>query len=555
MTPNFEKLSEADPAPAPAVHSGAAARVAGWFLVPGRGPVWRRLRRARVALVLAAAGVCVWAGGTAAVFAFVRGQRGIATVRYAQFALPWRWDEYRLARGEHWLGQAQLRAARGQHAEALSLARLGLRDAPAHRAGRLLLAELERGRGRSAEAQTLLREGFAHHRADPVYVGYALRLLLREQADDTVIALARGELARPALGRDVRRLHALAAATASHLRGACDDAEDFLRAVPENMRSREGRLLAAKLEWDRGFRALALVQLRALADEFPQDAEVHRTLVACLGQTGEPGEVRRRHLALLAANPAYVPARLGLLQAYRESGDTAAHAREAAALLREGAGDAGLLLAFAEAAAQAGDLDLLARATAVAAAHAELAEPLALLAIEADVAAGRPAEALARLRALRNEAALAERHRAVLDSFEGLAHLCLGDTGAARVKLAGFLAQRGLRAANLLAVANRCAALGGEELARQVLRRAVELEPQHQAVWARLVELDILLNRVDDLGAHVQRLLGMRRVSPDLLRVAQQKLGSDLFLFSREGAEALTAVQRALEAARLGQRP
>jgi len=39
----------------------------------------------------------------------------------------------------------------------------------------------------------------------------------------------------------------------------------------------------------------------------------------------------------------------------------------------------------------------------------------------------------------------------------------------------------------------------------------------------------------------------MRRPSPDIMRVAQHKLGSDLFLFSAERPAALDAVRVALE--------
>jgi hypothetical protein len=108
------------------------------------------------------------------------------------------------------------------------------------------------------------------------------------------------------------------------------------------------------------------------------------------------------------------------------------------------------------------------------------------------------------------------------------------------------LGQANLRADNLLAVANRFVELDAAESARRVLERAVEVDPRNQAALTRLVELDMALNAGEDLAVHVRRLVQMRRPSPEILRVVHYKLGSDLFLFSKECAVALDVVNAAL---------
>jgi hypothetical protein len=138
------------------------------------------------------------------------------------------------------------------------------------------------------------------------------------------------------------------------------------------------------------------------------------------------------------------------------------------------------------------------------------------------------------------------RHRALFDRLQAIAHLGLGEPAKARAFLQGFLGQVDLRAENFLAVARRLAALDGGVYAWQTLARTVEIEPRNQAVLARLIEIDLALNRVDALPAHVQKFVQMRRPSPDILRVVQQRLGSDLFLFSCEAPATLAAVRRAL---------
>jgi hypothetical protein len=124
--------------------------------------------------------------------------------------------------------------------------------------------------------------------------------------------------------------------------------------------------------------------------------------------------------------------------------------------------------------------------------------------------------------------------------------LGLKDDPAATMYLNHFLGQANLRADNLLAVANRFVELDAAESARRVLGRAVEVDPRNQAALTRLVELAMALNAGEDLAVHVRRLVQMRRPSPEILRVVHYKLGSDLFLLSKECAVALAVVNEVL---------
>ena len=134
---------------------------------------------------------------------------------------------------------------------------------------------------------------------------------------------------------------------------------------------------------------------------------------------------------------------------------------------------------------------------------------------------------------------------ALLSSLQSIAHYGLGNIDAAHLFLTYFLNQPNLRAKNLLAIANRLTAIDASEEARPTLLRAIAVDPPNQAAVSRLVELD--LNHIDELPAHLRRLLTMRKPSPHILRVAQHKLGSDLFLFSAERPAVLEAVRVALE--------
>ena len=209
------------------------------------------------------------------------------------------------------------------------------------------------------------------------------------------------------------------------------------------------------------------------------------------------------------------------------------------------------MLSLADFAANVGDVALIRRTVGEAAARGMERDPFALLRVETLVVARDFQGAVEAIRGYRAEFPAGERtHAGVLDSLQAAALLGLGDDSAATMFLNSFLGQADLRADNLLAVANRLADLGAVDAARRTLARAVELDPLNQAALTRLVEVEVMLNAGDDLAVHVQRLIRLRRPSPDILRVAQLKLGSDWFLFSEPCKVALEAVRAAL--ARLG---
>jgi len=512
------------------------------------GSLRYRVRWRRVVSGCAIAALALHLSLSGVVFLAVRYQQGVATVDYLDFILPSRWPRVRTARGDHHIATAQKLVANDQALPALLLVRVGVAESPGNRDGRLLLGQLLLEAGRPELARQVLLDGIAFHHDDPDYLRPLLAFLFQNQRDAAIIALARKYLPlHPGTGeRD--RLYLLAAATAGYFRGNYDVAEDFLRAQPALGESRDGRLLTAKMEWERGYHDLALLLLRDLAAALPDDAEIHGALVAHLDRAERSDEVRRCALAFQIAHPGLPGPRLELLRAYQHAGERDRAAREIDAFVHDFASDASALLELADLAAETGDVPLALRLTEAARAKNFAWEPHAILAVEAQVVAHDFHGALEAARdLLRTNPDWNARFGPVLGSLQAIAHFGLGDTESANLLLTNYLNQSYLRAENLLAIAQRLVDVGAAESARQTLIRAIAADPLNQAALSRLVELDLNLNRIDELPAHLTRLLAMRQPSPDILRVAQHKLGSDLFLFSAERPAALESVRLALE--------
>lgn len=518
-------------------------------------PPWHWLvqsycRLTRLQRIAGGAALILVLGYTALVvgaFAFARFGRGVLQVRCVDMALPWRWDRVTRAFAEHNISAGFAAARTDRWSEAVSFLRSGLTKLPEHRGGRLLYAEaLLRARLPERARETLL-DGIRFHRDDARYLSAVVEFLFRQEDDYAVIAVARDlrDNAPPHPARD--HVLAIAAARACLLRGNLDAAEDFLVRSPTALVSLEGRLLQSRLEWERGYRELALVQLRELVRENSAHAEPRAELLRRLQELGRWDEARRAGVELTLSHPTLAAARLHLIAAYRRDRDTRALERETDAFLVQFAHEPTALLALADAAATAGDAVLVARVSKALAEAAPADAPFGLLAAEAQIATGEYAAALQYLRQLETDRPeLAHRHAALFHSLRCVAHRGLGDARTADNFLLLFLQQPSLRVENLLAFAQRLAALGAEDAAERVLARAHTADPNDQPVLTRLVEVGLLLSRVDELPERVRRLSAMRRPSADVLRVAQHQLGSDRFLFAPGRDEALSAIEAAL---------
>jgi Tfp pilus assembly protein PilF len=482
-------------------------------------------------------------------FLFVKYQRGIPGVGCLDIWLPARWSNYRVARGHHYLVKGQSLLAQGSYQEALHLLRQGLISAPGDRQGRLILAQLYLDFRRPDLSEACLHDGLPLHRNDPAYLAPYLKFLFQRQQDARVLATCRELLPlRPEpTARD--RLLALAAANACYNIGDYDQAEDYLR-IAELQHQREGRLLSLKIVWDRGYRELALLDLRAFALEHSHDPEVYAQLNARLRESGLTAEARRRSIEFQIAYPALVRPRIDVMRAYLEIGESSRAALEIDAFIRDFPTDASALLALADYAANAGDTALAHRLYTHAQSHWLDTAAHAFLTIEAHLVARDFATALTHTRNfLRANPAWAQHYQPVFNSLQAVAHYGLGDRESGDLYLANFFNNTTARVENLLAVADRLLAVAATDSALRLLTKAIDADPLNQAALARLVSLELNLHQTAKLAPHLRRLLAMRRPSPDILRVALHELSDDSSSFASDHAPLRADIRTHLDAA------
>jgi len=488
-----------------------------------------------------------WLGAASAAYLFVKYRRGFTEVKLTHMLLlPAQWNEYEVARGEFLIKNAQRDMKEQKFREAFYGLRLGLIKAPAHKEARLQLAQFYGLWKRPDLTRLTLLDGFAYHKNDNDYLKTLFSFLLQQQDDQQVLAYYKELLANDTAITPRNQLVALAAASSCYFRGNYDEAETILRRYQLEL-SRDGRLLGARINWDRGARDQALARLNELNAEFPNDEEIYTQTVAYLREAGRDDEARRESFLRALANPRNARARIDELYALQKEGGAAAVKSAADEIFKDFSGDSNALLALADFAANSGDPVLARRIYDHAKARDLNWEGAALMTVEANIVAKKYQAALELVRELlKSNPEWGKRFYSVFNGLQAIANYGLGDAEAAQLFLNNFLTQSNVRAENLVAVSKRLLAVGARTQARQVLEQAVKSDPLNQAALTNLVQLDLDLNNTAPLAGNVRKLLTMRRPSQDVLRAAYRKLGSDLFLFAPDRSALLTDLRAAI---------
>lgn len=501
----------------------------------------------RLVVMLAALAVAGWCALATAGYLFVKYEREFAEVRFLDILLPTRWDDYRVARGNHYIERAKAELKQGNYREAFHFVRVGVGAAPANTEGRLLLAQFFAVWGRPDLAQRTLVEGLPHGEDNPEFLKALFGFLLQNQEDGEVLEIVHRLL--PAIPNATPRnqLVALAAATADYYRGSYDDAEDLL-ADYSLLRAKDGRLLQAKIDWDRGAHDQALIRLENYAAESPGEDAYFVQLTAFHREAGDWPDVERLAILRQLTNPDNPAPQIDLLYAYAKTGSREKMQSEIEEIFRTFPKNSQVILALGDFAANQGDTELARRVLDHAKLHNLGSEGPALMLAEAHVVAKRYSEALALIQQFsRENPEWIKRYAAVFNGLQAIASYGLGSRDDGELYLNTFLSQPSLRAENLVAVSGRLLAIGATEPARRVLAAATQADPKNQAALTRLIELDIKSGRTDELPGNLRRMLTMRRPSPTLLESAARMLGSDRHFFLAGRDELLDSIKQAID--------
>jgi hypothetical protein len=507
-------------------------------------PVW-----ARLAVAVLSVGLGGWLVLATAAWGFVRFGRGVEAVNFFDIALPFRWSEYQRKRGDSYIEQAKVALRESKVRESFQMLRVGVAKSPRNLEGRRLLAQIFAGPVGRPDLGIKVLEGGIEYAADDLdYLKTHIQLLFANQEDLRVMKMTAEQLALFPATTEKARILALAGATACYFRGNYDQAEDYLERY-ELQRNKDGRLLQAQIDWDRGLREVAVVRLRSFLQDSPGEEAVYHVLAGYLRETGRKSEADTLCIQRSNGFPKSLGARASLLTVYHDRGDQARLDREIDGLLRDFPDDQRVVLQCAEFAMSTKNVALAERLRDVCTTRGMPPELGVLIVLQARVAARDYRATLAEIeKAAAEKPEWLERLGGTLAGLQAVASYGLGSADMGDLYLAQFLNQRNIRAENLIAIASRLQEAGAVEAARRVLAQSVLADELNQAALTALVDLDLRLGNLEKLPRNLERLLTMRKPSLDVLSRAYEALGSDFLLFSSERERVLPALREALEA-------
>ncbi len=500
-----------------------------------------------MAVLLAGGFVAAWGAGSFGYFLYLEHRLGFAAVEYLNLALPQRWPRHRIALGDFHVARAGACVDRHEYHQAISLLRAGLARSPANVRGRLLLADLFLAARRPDLAVPTLTDGLKFIPANPDYVRATLGLLLEQQQDARLLEIAAPLLSPGNAGASVQKLTALFAARAEYQLGRPARVAELIRRHALSGHP-EAVALLARLDWDGGYRELAILRLQEHCRPSGADGPAHTQLAAFLRELGRWDDLQTLYVQRLAAAPLAFAPRIELLHLHHHRGDTARVDRDAAACFANFSRDPAALLMLADFAASTGRPHLAQQALDHATRLPLPDGNFRLMLAEAHLTARDYQTALDHLTGLAKAGAPATRPRSVLSGLQAIACFGLGLPDEARRHLTALLAQPHPRPDNLLAIARRLQATGQPRPAREVLARIALREPPHQPALDALVRLDLETGAIADLPGHLDRLLKTRRPPRDTLLLATKELGGDRHLFLPGQAALLASLRAALAA-------
>ena len=511
----------------------------------------------KAAAALGMLAVMAWLGGASSAYLFVKYKRHFPEVRFSHMLLyPWRKEEYRAARGAYLIEEGKKLVQERKLREAFYSLRVGLGLTPRDRDGRMLLAQFFAARQYPDFAQSTLVEGLPFHRHDFEYLQALFNFLLQQQQDAVVIEIT-GDLlaeadAKPQPEKNLK-LIAMARANALFFRGNYDAAEDALRKF-RLLDSSEGRMLALRIDWERGDTEAALARLEALALEQPDNEQIYGQHAAYLREAERVDDLRRLAVLRQLSYPDRPRARIDLLYLHDKAGNEQQVQLGISELFRDFSTNTEVMLALADFAANTGRAELARRIYELSKANELAWEGPALMMIEAHVVAKNYREALAASADIQKDnPEWAERVAPILNGLHAIANFGLGNHEAGQLALTNFLNESGARADNLVAVSNRLVSVNAFEPARQVLLKAVQADPLNQIALTGLIRIELDGNHAESASQNLRALLAMRKPPRTLLTEAYQKLGSDRFILAPGRAGLLDQLRKTIDSASVGE--
>ena len=506
-------------------------------------PQWRRIGTLFLILLLAG-----WTGKTAFFYWLFKHRHDYPEITVSEMALfPLNWPEFRRRMGDYHVTQSEKAIAQGDWRQAFFYARVGTSRSPHNVKGRVIMARLYLAQNRLDRALQELDAALPHGREDVEFLGFYCRILLAFKRDNALRELTARLLPQPPVVNAPNQLLAMAAAQSNFFRGNYRKANALIDEY-QLTKASDGMLLSVRLDWNSGSREAALKKLDRYLKQSPNEDRFYGLMTRYQREAGNPGKAITYAVMRAANDPLTITPRIDLATSYLDDGKEEKARQLLLTVTKQFQKEPVAMQRLANFVTDAALVDISQRLYELALENGYDISIFALLFIESSILAGAYDRAVGFTEELAAENPdWLYATSSVFNSLRSLAYYGSGNAELGELYLGKFLQQRDLRAATLLAVADRYRELGFKNQTRRILEKALEKDPSNEHVVSKLITLDLDLGRSGDLHRNIRRLINMRIPSPQVLESAYLQLGKDRFLFTHDRDALLGEIETVLK--------
>lgn len=501
----------------------------------------------RVLLLLVALGLVGWISLATGGYFFVKHVRDFPEVKFADILFPHRWENYRVARGDYYIKQAQEKMEAGDFSQVIHLVRVGVQQSPDNKEGRMLLAQIYNMLGRPDLGIETLRVRVDEHADDTDYLGMLIGMMFANHEDGAVDVLATRLLGGSVEPTDRNLILAIAAATANFNRGNYGRAEEIIEEF-QLLQARTGMLLQARIDWEAGHRASAIERLETImTNPGGQEAQVVDFLIEYLWSSGRERQAEQFAFVRFMADPLSYAPKIRLLYIYEKRGDKAKESAEIESFFQFFSEEEEAMRALGQFAARTGNEGLAERIHRVVGGqgHEMAWHDLSLLG--ARISGGSYHSAIAFFESIQAKVAdWTPLQRAQVNPLLIAAHFGVSDVDRGDSLLGETLGSPNVNPADLMALSERLIGMGEHGRGRQILQAMYRSQPLNQEALTRLIRLDLDQGNYREMVSNLRRLMEMRKPSLELLQDARRHIAGDRFIFQANRGALLESLDERL---------
>ena len=503
--------------------------------------LWRRILLLVAVLILFA-----WLSVAALLHAYFKYKRNFSEVAYTDMLLlPIRMAEHRKKMGHYHIEKGLSFYEKKEYNDAFRCLRLGLINAPEHLEGRTMLAKFYRDALRRPElAIDVAIKGLDYGGLqDSDFLRFLFSLMSAENRDQQIWELVEQHLPSEAKISHINQIMAFAAANAYYLRGHYDEAEKLLIDYKlTNLPDKLGLVMYYMIKWARGEKRKAINDLEMVLNRFPNNDLVLKCLLNFYEEDENYDRARQLVLLWSLNAPAKFGPKLKLLQMSLR-GDRSELGDRFDGLYEAYRSDKGAIMRLAEFAAQHGMIEKSKDLYLQADGKALNKDLLAILLLRSYLQAGEYRQGIEFASTLPKLNQLAQVYKSSLLTY---AYYALAEDALAELSLKSFLQFANVPAQDYLMLAKDLIAIERQDVALDLLKKALELDDDNQAVLAAALKLELELSDLQSIQALLEPYLTLRGPNKILLQACYDKLVSDRFMFEKSRTPLLTKLRASL---------